>query len=113
MSDPLERAALLGPGAPAKKAKSSSKSGKAPSSKVQVALGGTLAPKRKAAAGGEAGGSAQSVPLKDLTQARNAFFVWTLWAYVCWGIISELYSNLFHDVIDKGDYAKVSCDGEL
>ena len=53
-------------------------------------------------------GDAKTVPVQDLARARNMFFWWTFIGYICWGINAELYSNLFYDVIDKGDYSSVS-----
>ena len=47
------------------------------------------------------------VSVEELTAARNAFFMWTFVAYVAWGILVELYTYLFDDVIDGGSYAKV------
>jgi len=91
MSDPHETEALLG---------SSQPSGASASAKAAAPSGMG----RK----DDEGSAVEHVPVRDLTRARNAFFWWTFIAYIGWGIISELYSNLFHDVIDEGNYAKVS-----
>ncbi len=50
----------------------------------------------------------ETVSLRDLTKARNMFFLWTFVAYIGWGISVELYTNLFYYVIDPGDYAYAS-----
>ena len=53
------------------------------------------------------------VPLADLVRARNCFFWWTFVGYICWGILTELYSNIFHDVIDASSYKKVTLRPEI
>jgi hypothetical protein len=50
----------------------------------------------------------KSVPIADLVQAREVFFVWTLVAYIAWGVAIELYTNFFYDVIDQGSWSSVS-----
>ena len=51
------------------------------------------------------------IPIEDLVKARNCFFMWTFVSYLCWGILVELYTELFGDVIDAnsiGDAAMFS-----
>lgn len=48
------------------------------------------------------------VPLAELTRARDFYLCFSFVAYLCWGIVIELYSNLFNDVIDPGNLSKAS-----
>jgi MFS family permease len=48
------------------------------------------------------------VPLAELTRARDFNICFSFVAYFSWGILIELYSNLFNDVIDPGNVSKAS-----
>jgi MFS family permease len=51
---------------------------------------------------------AQCGDSSSAVQSRNAFFVWTFVSYFCWGILTELYSDLFVEVIDKNNYGSAA-----
>lgn len=50
----------------------------------------------------------KGVNVEDLVLARNCFFLWTFVGYASWGVVVELYTNFFYDVINNGNYGDVS-----
>jgi hypothetical protein len=42
--------------------------------------------------------------VEDVVKARNWLFLWTFLSYMSWGIVTELYTDLFDDVIDSSSY---------
>lgn len=48
------------------------------------------------------------VTVADLTAGRNATFAWMFFGYLGFGVVVELYTNLFYDVIDVDNYSNAS-----
>jgi sugar phosphate permease len=49
-----------------------------------------------------------SISFRDAVKARNLFFMWTFVSYLCWGILTELYSDFFDSVVDQDNYGDAS-----